>query len=160
MPRSAQGNVSILYTSFPDHVHLLFSPDVAGPRLHHVKPRQANPVVLSIGAFLPTPGSLVMLEASLRKTHRPQAVDQVFNTEGVDTLLPMLLPFRTADPRTLAACISLAATIRKLLFEVPQPCTLGQQGMENLLSARDHNDQRLPIFMQRLQETITSLDTC
>lgn len=91
-----------------------------------------DPTLVVLQRFFSMPGSVVMLEATLRDEHRPGTAALIFDAlSAIPTAL--LQPSRTDHPDSIPACVSLVATTRKLL------CTLVHQQLLGGLAQRGDN---------------------
>lgn len=76
--------------------------------------------LMALRKFCHLPGSVVMVEASLRDRHAPKGVAAVCESLFWVTK-SMVLPYETDHPATIPACVSLAATVHKLINTLVRP---------------------------------------
>lgn len=98
-----------------------------------------------------------MLEATLRDEHRPRTATDVFAAlSAVPTAL--LQPSHTDHPDRIPACVSLVATMRKLLCSLMHQQLHSEPEKPGDSRAASHSNSRLAVLMTAVQQSVTSLE--
>lgn len=72
------------------------------------------PILVSLRQYMDMPGSVAMLELCMRDVHHPRSAEEVAQATGAITWA-LRLSSETASCHTVVACVSMAATLHKLL---------------------------------------------